>query len=266
MHFVLSAFLIGLTASAAQADPPAPAESAPAATVYIGAVSTTDEEAQLSRLIAESFRILRSDRFAANLLSMRTTYPTVYANPDWPAVPPERVVRIIRLQEPDTHYVRVPAALVGSQAYRDPTFLNYTARTGPIHWDGTGLPSAMSIGRVNMFRYAQTDDVDRSCAINTMAHEIIHTISRTPGAYVFAFTDTGIADRADKTAPLASYLIGSVAQCTYLQEIGRVPAEGLAACVAVFGTRNFNNARCNRFTNGEAVEERPDLPAPADPL
>jgi hypothetical protein len=85
-------------------------------------------------------------------------------------------------------------------------------------------------------------------------------------AFLLGLTAPSAQVRADKAAPLASYLIGSVAQCTYLQEIGRVPAGGLGACVAVFGTRNFNNARCNRFTNGEAVEERADLPAPADPL
>jgi hypothetical protein len=86
-----------------------------------------------------------------------------------------------------------------------------------------------------------------------------------------AFTDTkegqsSIPNRKDASTPVASYLIGAVAQCTWLERQGRLGQEDVPACVEVFGVRAFNWDRCGQFAGGEPVAERSGLPPPARPL
>jgi hypothetical protein len=239
----------------------------PAAPVYIDAVSSAEERAQLESLINEASSILRSAAFASNLMALQKHYPRIFANPDMPDVSPERLLNILRVKEPGTRYIRVPVALIGSAAYNDGSgSFNYIARTGSVHWNGEEPTGSMTLGRVNMYRYGLTDPVEKSCAINTMAHEISHTISRRAGKYIYAIADTSSGARPDKTVPLASYLVGAVAQCTWLQQKGRVGAGGVAACVKVFGTQNFNSNRCSQFGDGQPVVERDGLAEPAPPL
>lgn len=113
------------------------------------------------------------------------------------------------------------------------------------------------------------DAVTRSCAINVAAHEYAHTISLTPMGYRPAFTDTNevaraIPDRRHPGTPVASYLIGAVAQCTWLETQGRIGPDDVRACIEVFGTTGFNWSRCGQFAGGEPVALRPGL-APAVP-
>ena len=84
-----------------------------------------------------------------------------------------------------------------------------------------------------------------------------------------AFTDTNeterrIADRRHPDTPVASYLIGSVAQCTWLERQGRIGRADIPACVETFGVAAFNWERCGQFAGGEPVAPRPGLP-PAAP-
>ena len=130
----------------------------------------------------------------------------------------------------------------------------------------TGLAS-MTLGRLHLQRYRSSDVVERSCAINTMAHERAHTLTNTRPTFLHAIEDTGKgAAPAGSVTPLASYLIGATAQCTYLQQHGRVSATGLRACLAVFGTNSFNSNRCTQFHSTVPVRERPGLAAPARPI
>jgi len=235
--------------------------------VYIDAVSTDVERDQLQELLNEAVRTLKSGSFRTNLLALKAEYPQIFAHPDLPDASPERIVKLLNAEEPNTRIIRVPVALIGSEAYNDGSGdFNYTARTGSTHWNGQEPVGSMSIGRVTMYRYKQGNVVDKSCAINTVAHEVTHTISRVPDKYVYAISDTSIASRTDKSSPLASYLVGAVAQCTWLEEKKRIPSTGISACVKVFGTQNFNSARCSQFTADQEVKERPGLADPAAPL
>ncbi len=223
--------------------------------VYIDAVSTDAERYQLQELLDEAVSTLKSDAFRTNLLALKTDYPKIFAHSGLPDASPERILKLLNAEEPNTRIIRVPVALIGSEAYNDGSGnFNYTARTGSTHWSGEEPVGSMSLGRVTMYRYKQENLVDKSCAINTVAHEMTHTISRVPGKYVFAISDTSVASRTDKSSPLASYLVGAVAQCTWLQQKKRIPSTGISACVKVFGTQNFNSARCSQFTPGQ--EER----------
>lgn len=133
--------------------------------------------------------------------------------------------------------------------------IGYFTQAGEIH-----IPPAVAA------QWRAGDLVERSCAINTLAHEIAHTVSISPLVFTPAFTDTNaarpaIAGRTPGESPIASYLIGSAAQCAWLAREGRIAETELAACVEVFGTAGFND-RCTAFSAGESVRERPGLPPP----
>ena len=136
---------------------------------------------------------------------------------------------------------------------------------------GLGRYAEINLGRNAIERYRSPNLVMQSCAINVAAHEYAHTISTTPLGYGIAFTDTNqvrpqITDRQHPGSPVASYLIGAVAQCTWLQLKGRIGASEVATCVDTFGVNAFNWDRCNQFAADQPVGPRPGLPAPAPSL
>jgi len=151
---------------------------------------------------------------------------------------------------------RVPAAvtLVGDRNY-------FFALTGAT---GDGKTASMALGRGNLYiNWVTKDEVHRSCGINTVVHEMSHLIfaGGKPVEHGSQLVlDQGAAAGAAPGDAVASYLIGTVAQCTWLQKRSRVPPEGLQDCIAVFGHRGFNSLRCDKFSNGEPVKPRNGLP------
>lgn len=136
---------------------------------------------------------------------------------------------------------------------------------------GSGRFADVTLDAIVPRLFQSQDIVERSCAINTAAHEYAHTISTMPVRYDAAFTDTNdrqelIPNRRNPGTPVASYLIGTVAQCTWLQDQGRVGAGGLQACVQTFGVAAMNLERCRSFAGGQPVTPRPDLPRAPPPL
>ena len=119
----------------------------------------------------------------------------------------------------------------------------------------------MSIGRRHLRRYRSTNAVERSCAINTFAHERSHTFSSSLKYANLMIEDAGTGSPpVGGSVPIASYLIGSVAQCTALQNAGRIQAESVKACVAAFGVSDYWNTRCDQFNASEAVKWPKDPP------
>jgi hypothetical protein len=135
----------------------------------------------------------------------------------------------------------------------------------------SGRYSDILIEKVVLAAYARPDPVARSCAINVAAHEYAHTIVLTPMGFGNAFTDTrageaAIPGRRESGTPVASYLIGAVAQCTWLARQGRIGRDDVAACVQVFGVGAFNWRRCGQFADGGPVAEKAGLAPPAPSL
>ncbi|MBA4792322.1 MAG: hypothetical protein H2041_01505 [Phenylobacterium sp.] len=133
--------------------------------------------------------------------------------------------------------------------------VGYFTQDGEIH-----LPPEVAA------QWRAEDPVVRSCALNTLAHEIAHTVSVSPFVFTPAFTDTSldaptIPGRRPGESPIGSYLIGSAAQCAWLARQGRIEDAELGACVEVFGAAGFND-RCAAFGGGEPVRERAGLPPP----
>ncbi len=119
--------------------------------------------------------------------------------------------------------------------------------------------------------------VQRSCAINSMAHEMSHLIGRLDGSrFETVFLDSAAGSACKKPSKpdaqaIASYLIGTVAQCLWLEKQGRLAADSskgrnsgatFADCVVVFGQLNFNRARCWSFSDSDPIRERVGIPCP----
>lgn len=225
------------------------------------------EQALVERLLAEARGVLRSPEFSRNLRALNSRYPVIYARPGAQEATVEDIARLVGLEQAGARYAPVSVALVGDDDRRDPAREHASAGEGLGH----GRYAEMVLGRGLLDQFQSADTVRRSCAINAAAHEYAHTILRTPIGYSIAFTDTGpgeaaIANRRHPGSPIASYVIGAVAQCTWLQQQGRIAHDEVPACVDVFGVGIFNWNRCGSFSQGRPVADRPGLPRAGDPL
>ncbi len=229
--------------------------------------TSVDEQAQVEALLTESYAVLRSTEFRTNLLSLGPRYPVIYARPDKQDADVAEVARWVGVEPFGSRYAPVVVQVVGRDDRQDPMAIHASAGEGY----GLGRYSEMALGRYFLHQSRSADLVERSCALNAAAHEYAHTITLTPVGFRNAFTDTRvgepqISDRLYPGTPIASYLIGAVAQCTWLQNKGRIEGTGLATCVEVFGVNAFSGRRCGLFTKGEAVALRPGLPPMPPPL
>lgn len=246
-------------ASPASAEVQSAAEDSPSVGdqfVFIGGTSGEPERAKVLSWIKEANGVLRSDLLLRNLRSLSGEYPDVFLRGGVKGTMGD-VADVISLRSDKLRYMETPLALVGG------TF-DSTASTG---WTGDPLGNgasmtSMSLGRLHLKRFLSKDVVERSCAINTMAHEMSHLISTDPKLANSAFTDTGKELCGVGGLPLASYVVGSTAQCTWLQEQGRVEKKeaALVACVQAFGYEGFNSLRCDKFGQDQVVQERDGLP------
>jgi len=229
-----------------------------------GLDATPEQRAAIEDLLVEAYAVLRSSEFEENLSALDGAYPQVYARPDEQSLPPSEVAKIVSLKKLGVRYGRSEVLLVSEEARSE----GWAARAGPV--GESGRYAAIELSRGVLEDYRSSDVVERSCAINVAAHEYAHTISLTPVVFTMAFRDTRgdgrIANRRYPGTPVASYLIGSVAQCTWLQKVGRVARTEIPGCVQVFGVAAFNASRCWSFRGGERVTPRRGLPAARRPL
>ena len=111
----------------------------------------------------------------------------------------------------------------------------------------------ITIRRYHLDWWRSANAVTRSCAINTLAHEMTHNMTRDPTEFLWAFTDTGLGNSV--TGEKGSYTMGALAQCTYLQSVGRITQTGIPQCVAVWGlTNTFLGSRCDDYDDNEPVQ------------
>lgn len=225
---------------------------------YIAGVATPGEETSLNALLADAYSTLRSDAFRTNLRALSFDHRTIFFRVDGDGSTSAPVkngsvddlVDVID-EKISFRYVPVPVGLVGGSDY-------YFALSGIT---GDGITASFTLGRGNLGNWRSSDSVTRSCAINTVAHEMSHLISSNPAAFSLEtqpLKDVNAAKRSGSDA-IASYLVGTVAQCTWLQQQGYTPKVDLKSCVAVFGHRGFNGGRCNQFGKSREIKYRPDL-------
>lgn len=231
----------------------------------IAGVDAAQQET-VGRLLTEAHGVLRSERFERNLRSLSSAYPVIYARKGMQEATPDDLADYVSLNTFGSRYAVVDAFVLRPDQGVD----------GMLASAGEGMPGMGRFADLTLDaivpRLFQSEDlVERSCAINAAAHEYAHTISIMPVRYEAAFTDTNesrarIYGRKHPGTPVASYLIGAVAQCTWLQDMGRLGSSGLGACIQTFGTAAFNLERCRSFSGGQPVAPRVDLPRAAPPL
>lgn len=220
---------------------------------YIGATATTEERLALQALIDESEAVWSSPEFAENLSSLKNKYSATFVATGV-KLDASALLDLLRGASGER---RVPAAvtLVGGRNY-------FFALTGATE---VGQTASMALGRGNLYiNWIVKDEVHRSCGINTMIHEMSHLLfagEQPVGHRTQLVQDQGAAADSAPNEAVASYLVGTVGQCTWLQKSGRVPADGLQDCIDVFGHRGFNSLRCDKFSNGEQVKPRTGLPS-----
>lgn len=255
--FLAAIAMLGLVAWQNRAEDTAP-DRAP----YSRLVGTRDaaEAEALRELVTTAYDVLRSPEFRESLLALKDRYPAVYARDAEQSASIPRIASIVSLEPSGARFAPAQVELVE----------NTSGGLGAAGEGGvSGRYSDILIERMVLAAYGKSDPVARSCAINVAAHEYAHTIVLTPMGYGNAFADTGpgqrqIPNRRAAGTPVASYLIGSVAQCVWLAREGRIGRADVPACVEVFGTAAFNWERCGQFTDGALVAYRPGL-APAVP-
>lgn len=226
---------------------------------YVGGANKSEEVA-FNELLKESYETLRSDLFRSNMKLLATQYPAIFLRIEGVGTngpvkngTVDDVVNIIQSKAP-YRYVDVPVSLYSTTG----TFFN---QSGVI---GDNINASWTLGRANFYtNWLSTDMVMKSCGINNATHEMSHLISSNATSFseqTQPIKDRGAATRSG-TNPVASYLVATVAQCTWLQQKNYSPTVDLKACVQVFGHRGFNGLRCNQFNQIREIKYRPGLPS-----
>jgi hypothetical protein len=208
------------------------------------AVAQPDRE-QLEQLLLASSAILMSDALQSNAGAIQSTYPEIFLNGTLGYKRPADVVSLLQMPRSGMRYRRTPVVF-GSGAI-----------TG---FDGQRW--RMAIKQSTLDQWLSDDPVMRSCAVNTVAHEITHTfVSESSGS--MSFIDGGLEGfRSRRNGTTGSYVIGQLAQCTWLAEQGRIAKSEVAACVPVFYSKpgwlpwsrgKLAVGRCNDFADGRRV-------------
>ena len=120
-----------------------------------------------------------------------------------------------------------------------------TASTGLYYekcGNGDALSALVTLRTITVERAASPVLEAKACAVNTLTHEWAHALGTQRGAIIdSALVDTGAGA---PRGPLASYVIGSIAQCVYLQRERKSPGFDIKGCIVAAGTHTFDPDSC----------------------
>ena len=228
-----------------------------------GDMSPEDTDA-VSFWIAEANTLLQSPEFETNFRRASELYPKLFVSEKEDLVPAVTVMARLKTSDPrlpDLWWPESFVSLTGGQAVRSPDLSEFgfeaSRKAGAGQMPGQVKTGRIELGRLHLARYTQGDIVEKSCALNTMVHEISHTLSDRSDQFWMHILDS----EEDVTAPRgtfeASYFIGTVAQCTYLQSAGQVLAADFQDCLMTFsdprfGSR-FKSLACDDFPDSKPI-------------
>lgn len=222
---------------------------------------TPNEHQVVKNWVDEATHIIKSELFHKNLKSLSSSYSKVWSSQYRRYDNVNELSNILRLNDPkspNATWMNTVVALSGSPSKDNNSKDGYsgikTALTGWTGYSENGVSTgSMTLGRVHYDRYLNGNQIEKSCALNTMAHELSHTLSLDNKQYLQYFLDTGDSGPDLEGEAKASYLIGSVAQCTYLQKEGRISNSEILMCLKIFGVAEFRNNQCDDFIDGEPL-------------
>lgn len=219
----------------------------------------SSEKSNIQEWVDESLKVLQSEEFYENLKTLESKYPEVWLSKYEKTRTISQLTEILKAKDPakeDEAYLPTGIRMKGRSKKDNTRDIGYKGNTfasiGPRS-SRKSLPLKMRLGRVHLDRYVTGDIVEKSCAINTMTHEISHTLSISSTKLQSYFLDIP-AGLAPPGVPSASYFIGTVAQCTYLQKNGRITKDQFEGCMAVFVAQPFPSSRCDDFPDGKLLE------------
>jgi hypothetical protein len=229
--------LVALTSGACAGAISAPAlgpESAPPARFAISIADGTPAAHRdaAQELVDATLQVITSERFARNLAGLGQPYQRIWLSASGETMSPEEVARIYM----GRHSTVRPVPIVIRIQEQD--------TPGQIFNGDSPLTSTIYLPPYVLERWRGDSFERRSCAVNSVAHEVAHAFSQNPSEAEYIFADGGKGwFMSHFYGPLASYTIGSVAQCTMLEEANQLP-NGFAACLRTWGTKEFNSSGC----------------------
>lgn len=219
----------------------------------VGAAPNADPKAQeaMAELVEQTRKVITSARFREHL--------SAYSKePD------------LLLMSPTGDYEdgkTVLASYLGLLSQRRPVpvkilagFANKEDAASTVTCDA-GTRAVVELGPVVLKRWKRGSALSKSCAINTLAHELAHTVVDFRGGEAWQ----PYKDEGDSWMWLlggkhiVSYAVGAIAQCTYLEQSGGLTTS-FDQCVQDRGTQSFNASGCD--DEGETSE--PEAPKPSD--
>lgn len=213
-------------------------DSATHPTVTVSSQWPEADRVDMTSLVNEAVSIMTENAFVEYATALKAQYPKVWFEKSQGFGDAEKVGKTVTHPQEPIRYI--PASVVPFKGW---------AKTG-----GEEGKVKISVSPKLLQRWRSTDVVMRSCAINTMAHEISHTLSRSSKTYLYAFMDTGVGKKARRTPP-ASYLTGNMALCGYLIRHGRIEKSGLKSCMNVwYKLKGFQAHRCDDFPGNTPIE------------
>ena len=226
--------IVGSHAVSYSASSPATLPSDPPFTLTLANGGSQADRATLTEIFDATVQVVSSDRFAERLAGLGT--PSLWLSATEGTLPPSQVLEIYlgrhdgMRQLPTT--LRVKKGLFGLFGPRDA----YTTLMV-----GSTVTARITLTKWQLSRWRSGTPEGRSCAVNTMAHELAHTIWDGTGEGNQVFTDRGHEDNPDR--PMVSYVVGSVAQCTMLENQGALSGS-FSACVEKWGTTWHHSGDC----------------------
>lgn len=215
--------------------------------LYVDPSVAAKDREDLDALIRASADVLASSQFMSGAVALEASYPAIYLNDSNRSKSPVYAAGILQGSSPGLAFRGMPV-IVGDGAL---TGYNRSER----RWRMRIPPSSL-----NQWRSA--DPVMKSCAVNTVAHEMTHTLLDRQSSRMAFIDGASSAGASRRNGTTGSYVMGQLAQCTWLAQRGRIGAGDVPSCVPVFFAKpgflpwdvgKFSVGRCDDFADGRPV-------------
>lgn len=269
--------LAGLVAGCAGSQPSntitaLPTSAPPQLAIKVSAAG--EEKAKLEAAVATVDALLASQELWDDFAAVAAEYPQIFVGPEYQQsglptgmTDPAGALALLRNSDGRFHVFESVLALTGTYYNKGDDYVgtctnpsgagipcrgtairqNYSNELVVTHGIGLNLPSgrelvSIEIGRGIFNRYNASSTTRKSCTYNTLAHEWTHTIGKNQNSHWTIVVD----EAPSPSAPIISYLLGSVVQCSWLKRQGGIGTQGihLKECVRRFGVNQFNSLQC----------------------
>ena len=272
MRWLVRLVLVGFTLSLAACsqdtvEAPAPAETVNTGIdpqIFVGDVNSADKDA-LAALINEAIALFKSSAFEARFAEAARLYPDVYLSKSEDVIPTQTLLKRLKTDDPSAPGLWWPKTYVvldGETASRAQNPFGFAGSRKAVAGPHPQEPAPQTtgqieIGQLHLSRYRAGDAVEKSCALNTLVHEISHTLSETPDLYWMHILDSQRGAAPPKGVFEASYFIGVIAQCTYLENIDRISPSEFNSCILTFSdpslSSRFRSSACDDFPGHKPI-------------